>query len=41
VARVQRRHKPLPQLRGDWWPGFERQFRAHVIRLARSKLEAS
>jgi hypothetical protein len=41
VARVQRRYKPLPQLRGDWWPQFERQFRAHVTRLARNKLEAS
>jgi hypothetical protein len=34
VAYVQRRYKPLPQLRGDWWPHFERQFRAHARRVA-------
>ena len=33
VAYVQRHHKPLPQLRGDWWPHFERQFRARAIRV--------
>jgi hypothetical protein len=34
VAYVQRRYKPLPQIRGDWWPHFERQFRAHAIRVS-------
>jgi hypothetical protein len=34
VAYVQRRYKPLPQLRGDWWPHFERQFRAHAMRVS-------
>jgi hypothetical protein len=37
VARVQVVNKdaPLPDPSGDWWPHFERQFRAHAIRVAR------
>jgi hypothetical protein len=34
VAHVTRRYKPLPQLRGNWWPQFERQFRAHAMRVS-------
>jgi len=33
VVYVQKRYKPLPQLHGNWWPHFERQFRAHVMRV--------
>jgi hypothetical protein len=40
VAYVQRRYKPLPQLRGDWWPHFEREFRAHAIRVSQDSREA-
>lgn len=33
VARVQLVvNAPLPDPAGDWWPQFERQFRAHVRR---------
>jgi len=37
VARVQivQKTAPLPDPSGDWWPHFERQFRAHAIRVAR------
>jgi hypothetical protein len=37
VARVQvvNKNAPLPDPSGDWWPHFERQFRAHAIRVAR------
>jgi hypothetical protein len=35
VAYVQKRYRPLPQIRGDWWPHFERQFRAHAMRVSR------
>lgn len=37
VARVQasRKNAPLPDPSGDWWPRFERQFRAHAMRVAR------
>ena len=36
VARVQtiRKNAVLPDPSGDWWPHFERQFRAHAIRVA-------
>ncbi|HWE11322.1 MAG TPA: hypothetical protein VG325_18375 [Solirubrobacteraceae bacterium] len=35
VARVQiARNAPLPDPSGDWWPRFERQFRAHAVRVA-------
>jgi hypothetical protein len=35
VARVQIVHNaPLPDPSGDWWPHFERQFRAHAARVA-------
>lgn len=39
VARVQavRKEAPLPDPRDDWWPHFERQFRAHAIRVARQR----
>lgn len=40
VARVQRRRRALPELRGDWWPHFERQFRAHAMRVAGERGEA-
>lgn len=37
VARVQviRKNAVLPDPSGDWWPHFERQFRAHAVRVAR------
>lgn len=36
VARVQMAlNAPLPDPAGDWWPQFERQFRAYVRQLAR------
>jgi hypothetical protein len=37
VARVQavRKHSLLPDPSGDWWPHFERQFRAHAMRVSR------
>ena len=42
VARVQIALKaPLPDPAGDWWPQFERQFRAHAIRVARQKRRRS
>jgi hypothetical protein len=28
------RNAPLPDPSGDWWPKFERQFRAHAMRVA-------
>lgn len=35
VARVQMTlNAPLPDPAGDWWPQFERQFRAHVRQMA-------
>ncbi len=36
VVRVQiiRKNAPLPDPSGDWWPHFERQFRAHAARVA-------
>ena len=35
VAWVQvTRNAPLPDPSGDWWPHFERQFRAHAVRVA-------
>jgi hypothetical protein len=36
VARVQamRKKAGLPDPSADWWPHFERQFRAHAIRVA-------
>lgn len=35
VARVQTvRNAPLPDPSGDWWPHFERQFRAHAAQVA-------
>ena len=35
VARVQAtRNAPLPDPSADWWPHFERQFRAHAARVA-------
>ncbi|HWE12735.1 MAG TPA: hypothetical protein VG365_04440 [Solirubrobacteraceae bacterium] len=42
VARVQLvRNAPLPDPSGDWWPHFERQFRAHAIRVARQSSRRS
>jgi hypothetical protein len=38
VARVQRQHR-LPTLHADWWPHFERQFRAHAMRVAQERQE--
>ena len=39
VARVQtsRRNAHLPDPSDDWWPQFERQFRAHAVRVARRR----
>jgi hypothetical protein len=39
VVLVQRRRKP-PELRGDWWGRFEREFRAYCERVADSRGEA-
>lgn len=42
VARVQiTMNAPLPDPSGDWWPKFERQFRAHAVRVARQKRRRS
>jgi hypothetical protein len=40
VTYVQHRNRPLPDLKGDWWPHFERQFRAHAVRVAQQKRES-
>jgi hypothetical protein len=39
VARTQavRKNAPLPDPSDDWWPQFERQFRAHALRVARRR----
>jgi hypothetical protein len=40
VARVQRHRGKLPELHKDWWPQFERQFRAHALRVAQQSPSA-
>lgn len=32
-----RRHRTPDELRGDWWPAFEREFRAYARRTARPR----
>lgn len=32
-----RRHRTPPELRGDWWTPFEREFRAYAKQAARRK----
>lgn len=34
VRAAVRRVRTPPELRGDWWPEFERQFRAYASRSA-------
>jgi len=41
VARMQRKRRPLPKLRGDWWPHFERQFREYAMRVSEDRRQAS
>lgn len=41
VGAVQlRRQRTPPELRGRWWPEFERQFRAYAEEAARQRREA-
>ena len=35
IFRAIREHRTPPELRGDWWSGFEREFRAYVSRTPR------
>ncbi len=35
-----RRQRLNRQLRGDWWSGFEREFRAYANRLAQAARDA-
>jgi hypothetical protein len=36
IFRGIREHRTPPELRGDWWDQFEREFRAYASRNARS-----
>jgi hypothetical protein len=36
VTTVRRRHTP-PEIRGDWWPVFEREFREYARQVSNSK----
>lgn len=36
IAQLIRRRTP-PELRGDWWGDFERQFRAHAAEVSRTR----
>lgn len=36
ATQLMRRATP-PELRGDWWEDFERQFRAHAAEVARTR----
>jgi hypothetical protein len=36
-VRVERRRRTPLELRGNWWPEFEREFRLYVSRLEQSR----
>ena len=40
VARRRRISSDLPALPDDWWPSFEREFRAYALRVARARQDA-
>jgi hypothetical protein len=35
IVQAIREHRTPRELRGDWWSGFEREFRAYASRTAR------
>lgn len=36
IVQAIREHRTPPELRGDWWGRFEREFRAYAARPARA-----
>jgi hypothetical protein len=37
IALAIRRHRTPPDLRGDWWTPFEREFRAYASQVAAAR----